>query len=131
MNIDPIWIDEGDALELHRRSLLAHGGASGVRDDTLLASALARPRQHFAYAESVDVVSLAAAYTAGIVRNHPFVDGNKRTGFLAGVLFLELNGYRFHASQDDATEAVLNLAAGSSSEADYEQFLRANSTAVA
>ena len=76
---EPVWIDERDALALHDRLLALHGGAAGLRDDGLLQSALARPQQHFAYAETTDIIDMAAAYTAGIVRNHPFVDGNKRT----------------------------------------------------
>jgi death-on-curing protein len=121
----PIWIDEQDALALHDRLLVLHGGATGLRDAGLLKSALARPRQHFAYARA-DVIDLAAVYTAGIVRNHPFVDGNKRTGFVVGILFLELNGYRFGASEEGAAQAVLELAAGTLEEAGYGAFLRDN-----
>jgi death-on-curing protein len=123
---EPVWIDERDALALHDRLLALHGGASGVRDESLLKSALARSRQHMAYAESPDVVDLATVYTVGIVRNHPFVDGNKRTGFVIGILFLELNGFRFTASQEDAAQAVLGLADGTLSDAGYTAFLRAN-----
>lgn len=123
---EPVWIDERDALALHDRLLALHGGAVGLRDDGLLKSALARPQQHFAYAESPDVVDMAAAYTCGIVRNHPFVDGNKRTGFVVGVLFLELNGYRFNASEEDAAQMVLELASGNLDEAGYIAFLRAH-----
>ena len=72
---------------------------------------------------------MASAYTAGIVRNHPFFDGNKRTGFVAGILFLELNGFRFTASEEDAAQAVLSLAAGQMDEAGYTSFLRANTIA--
>jgi death on curing protein len=122
----PVWIDERDALALHDRLLALHGGAAGVRDDGLLKSALARPQQHFAYAEKPDIIEMATAYTAGVVRNHPFVDGNKRTGFVMGILFLELNGYRFTASEEDATQAVLALAAGTLDEAGYAAFLHAN-----
>lgn len=125
---EPVWIEERDALVLHDRLLALHGGASGVRDGGLLQSALARPRQHSAYAENPDVIDMAAAYTAGIVRNHPFVDGNKRTGFVVGILFLELNGYRFTASEEDATQAVMALAAGSLDEPGYSRFLRANTS---
>ena len=124
---EPVWIDERDALALHDRLLALHGGAAGVRDDGLLKSALARPQQHRAYVGSTDAVELAAIYTAGIVRNHPFMDGNKRTGFVIGILFLELNGYRFNASEEDAAQAVMALAAGKLDEAGYGDFLRANS----
>ena len=124
----PVWIDERDALALHDSLLALHGGAAGLRDDGLLKSALARPRQQFAYAESPDIVDMAAAYTWGIVRNHPFIDGNKRTGFVVGILFLELNGYRFSASEEDAAQAVLKLASGNLDEAGYIAFLRAHAS---
>ena len=127
---DPVWIDERDALALHDRLLALHGGASGVRDDALLKSALARPQQHFAHAEKADIFDMAMLYTAGIVRNHPFMDGNKRTAFVVGILFLELNGHRFTASEEDATQAVLALAAGTLDEAGYGAFLRANVAAA-
>ena len=122
----PLWIDERDTLTLHDRLLALHGGAAGVRDDALLKSALARPQQIDAYADAPDLIDLAAAYTAGIVRNHPFIDGNKRTGFVVGILFLELNGYRFSANEADAAQAVFALAAGTLDEASYAAFLRAN-----
>jgi len=124
---EPLWLEERDALALHDRLLALHGGAAGLRDDALLQSALARPQQIHAYADASDLRDLAAAYTAGIVRNHPFIDGNKRTGFVVGILFLELNGYRFTASEADAAQAVLELAAGTLDEAGYTNFLRANS----
>jgi death-on-curing protein len=93
-------------------------------------SALARPRQHYAYADKSDVVEMAALYTAGMVRNHPFVvpfaGGNKRTGFVIGVLFLELHGFDFKASEADATQAVMTLAAGTLDEAGYAAWLREN-----
>jgi death on curing protein len=124
---EPVWIEKGDALALHDRLLALDGGAAGLRDDGLLESALARPQQHYSYG-SAGILELAAIYTAGILRNHPFVDGNKRTGFLVGILFLELNGYRFHASEEGAVQAVLGLAAGKLDEAGYGAFLRANAT---
>jgi len=124
----PLWIDERDTLTLHDRLLALHGGAAGVRDDALLKSALARPQQIDAYADAPDLIDLAAAYTAGIVRNHPFIDGNKRTGFVVGILFLELNGYRFTASEEDAAQAVLGLAASTLDEQGYAAFLRANAS---
>ena len=122
----PIWIDELDALALHERLLALHGGAAGLRDQGSLQSALARPKQLAAYGDDADLVAMACACTFGIVRNHPFVDGNKRTGFVIGVLFLELNGYRFSASETDAANAVVALAAGNLDEAGYAAFLRAN-----
>jgi death-on-curing protein len=123
---EPIWLDERDALVLHDRLLALHGGASGVRDAGLLASPLARPQQYFSYNEEPGIIHMAALYTAGIVSNHPFVDGNKRTGFVMGVLFLELNGFAFTASEEDAAQAVIALASGALDEASYAAFLAAN-----
>ena len=123
---EPFWIEERDVLAIHGRLLALHGGATGLRDLGLLRSALARPRQHDAYAEASDVVEMAALYTAGILRNHPFVDGNKRTGFVIGVLFLELHGFDLKASEADATQAVMALAAGRLDEAAYTAWLREN-----
>lgn len=123
---EPVWIEERDALALHERLLALHGGTAGIRDATLLSSGLAHPRQRFAYADAVDTIGLASAYTTGIVRNHPFMDGNKRTGFVVGVLFLELNGYRFIASEADAAQAIMSLAAGALDEESFTAFLRAN-----
>ena len=124
----PVWIDERDTLALHDRLLALDGGAAGVRDEGLLKSALARPQQIHAFGDNPDTVQLAAAYTAGIVRNHPFIDGNKRTGFLIGALFLELNGYRLNASEEDATQAVLGLASGTLDEGAFTSWLRGNVT---
>jgi death-on-curing protein len=123
---EPIWIEDDLVLAIHDRLLVEHGGAEGVRDESLLQSALGRPLNHMAYASS-DIIELAAKYTAGIVQNHPFVDGNKRTGFVIGVLFLELNGYRFAASEEAAAQAVIELAGGTMDEKSFSEFLRANS----
>jgi death-on-curing protein len=122
---EPIWVEDDLVFAIHDRQLVEHGGADGVRDEALLRSALGRPLNHFTYG-SPDIVELAARYAAGIVQNHPFVDGNKRTGFVVGVLFLELNGYRFTASEEAAAQAVLELAAGTIDEDGFCQFLRAN-----
>ncbi|MBL8266553.1 type II toxin-antitoxin system death-on-curing family toxin [Steroidobacter sp.] len=124
---EPIWIEADRALAIHEQLLVEHGGGEGVRDNSLLQSALGRPLNHISYANS-DIIELAAKYTAGIVKNHPFVDGNKRTGFVLGVLFLELNGYRFTASEEAAAQAILELAAGALDENGFCEFLRANAT---
>ena len=123
---EPVWLDERDALALHDRLLALDGGAAGVRNVGLLRSALARPQQLRAYGDGPDIIDMAAAYTVGIVSNHPFVDGNKRTAFVVGVLFLEINGHRFTATEEDATQAVLGLAAGTLDEASFTRWLRAN-----
>jgi|SRR6267378_6475673 len=123
---EPIWIDERDALALHDRLIALDGGAPGLRDPGLLQSALARPQQLHSYGDNPDIIDMVVAYLAGIVRNHPFVDGNKRTGFLLGVLFLELNGYRFTASEESAAQAILSLAAGTLDESALAAWLRSN-----
>ena len=122
----PIWIDERDVLTVHDKLLAQHGGMPGLRDRGLLQSALARPRQHYSYAEKIDLIEMAALYTAGIVRSHTFVDGNKRAGFTAGALFLEMNGFAFTASQPDVIQTVLALAAGDLDETGYTEWLRVN-----
>jgi death on curing protein len=124
---EPVWIDLRDALALHDRLLALDGGAEGLSEAGPLDSALARPGHVYAYSDEPGIVTLAASYTAGIVRNHSFVDGNKRTGFLAGVLFLEMNGYRFNASEEDAANAVMGLAAGTLDEAAFAEWLAENS----
>src|ERR1700739_2212165 len=121
-----VWIEERDPLALHDRLPALHGGRPGVRAPDLLKSALARPQQHHVYGDSPDIVDLAAIYTLAILRNHPFVDGNKRTGLLCSVLFLELKSYRFIASDEAAASAVLDAAANKLDQARYIAFLRAN-----
>lgn len=124
---EPVWVDGREARAVHDRLLELEGGPAGLRDVSLLESALARPRQLYAYGDEPDIVRMAAAYMSGIVRNHPFIDGNKRTGFVIGVLFLELNGYRFTATEEDAAQAVMNLAAGTLDESELAAWIRANS----
>ena len=121
------WIDKRLLLLLHDESLSMHGGASGMRDEGLLDSALAPPLNIVAYGEP-DVADLAAAYGFGLAKNHPFIDGNKRAAFLTVGLFLRLNGHRLTATQADATLTMLGLAAGEITEADFAKWLRANST---
>ncbi|MGH7441270.1 MAG: type II toxin-antitoxin system death-on-curing family toxin [bacterium] len=125
---EALWLDRQDLVALHEKLLALHGGGTGIRDLSLLESALARPQQHLSYSEFSDILDLAAAYTTGIVHNHPLVDGNKRVGFVAGVLFLELNGWRFTATEEEAAAAVLALAAGTLNDEGYTKFLRAQSS---
>jgi len=122
---EPFWILKQVVLAAHTQLLAAHGGGEGLRDAALLESGLARPQQHYAYG-SPDIIELAAIYTAGIVRNHPFVDGNKRTGFSIGIAFLELNGFIFEGTEEDVVQAVFALAAGDLDEAGYAKWLRTN-----
>ena len=117
------WVDKRVLLMLHDESLAEHGGASGLRDEGLLDSALARPLNLAAYGDP-DVADLAAAYGFGLAKNHPFVDGNKRAAFLAAGLFMALNGMRLTATQAEATLAVFSLAAGELDEASFAAWLR-------
>jgi death on curing protein len=114
---EPIWIDAIDAVIMHDRELVMHGGSTGVRDSGLLESALARPKNHWAYAETASSLPvLAAALAFGISSNHPFVDGNKRTALVASFAFLDVNGLEVTATQEDAYLTILGLAAGEISE---------------
>src|SRR5688500_1227611 len=124
---EPIWLELQAILILHRESLDEHGGLDGIRDQGLLESALARPRNLFHYERVTDLCRLAAAYGFGIARNHPFNDGNKRAAFISAVLFLGLNGRTFSAPQPDATETVLKLAAGEITEDAFARWLSLHS----
>ena len=119
------WVHREALLLLHDESLAEHGGAAGIRDEGLLDSALARPR-NLALHEHPDAARLAASYAMGLARNHPFMDGNKRAAFLSVGLFLGLNGYRLKVSQVDATWAVLGLAAGEIGEDEFADWIRAH-----
>jgi death-on-curing protein len=123
---EPQWLLRETVLALQERLLAEFGGRRGLRDAGLLDSALARPRQLFAYGKPT-AFELAAAYAYGLIRNHPFLDGNKRIGFTAAVAFLELNGCRFTASEADAALKTLALAARELDEAGYAAWLRENS----
>lgn len=120
---EPRWLAKDLILAIHNRQLAQHGGAAGVRDEGLLESALARPQNRFAYGDC-DVVALAAAYAFGIARNHPFIDGNKRTAFVACELFLTANGYDLVASDEECLAMMLSLAASEVGEADFAAWLR-------
>ena len=111
MNEEPKWLDIDIVLDFHAEQLALFGGADGIRDRGLLESALARPINKFAYGET-GVAVLAAAYGFGIARNHPFIDGNKRTALASMIVFLGLNGIDLDAPQDAATAMLLSLAAG-------------------
>jgi death-on-curing protein len=123
---EPHWLTRSECLLLHDMMLDQYGGCSGIRDAGLLESALARPQQLHHYGKPT-MPEMAAAYTAGIVKNHPFLDGNKRTGFMMGAGFLERNGYEFLASETEVVIRTLALAAGEMSEAAYADWLKANS----
>jgi len=122
---EPLWLNREDCLGIHDMMLSQHGGLSGVRDEGLLLSAIAKPQDHFAYG-SESLVVMAASYAAGIVLNHPFLDGNKRTGFMTGVTFLDLNGLELTATEESAVQNTVALASGQLTEADYADWLAAN-----
>ncbi|MDR3553772.1 MAG: type II toxin-antitoxin system death-on-curing family toxin [Syntrophobacteraceae bacterium] len=111
---------------MHGEQIAGHGGSPGIRDAGLLSSAPARPQNQAVYGDS-SVFDLAAAYAFGIIRNHPFVDGNKRTGFLAAYVFLNLNGWELMASEAETVAAVLALAANEMEEADFAGWLKSRS----
>ena len=120
-----VWIDRMLALALHERQLSEHGGGEGVRDESLLESALARPQQLFAYGKQPpDLPALAASLAYGLARNHPFVDGNKRTAAVACELFLALNGATLQADNVELYPVYLSLAEGSLAENELADWLR-------
>ncbi len=125
---DWVWLPRPVIEALHDRLLADHGGPVGVRDEGLLESALFRPRHLAAYG-APDVCDLAAAYAGGLARNHPFVDGNKRTAFMAAYVFLARNGRRLTAPEADATHTMMALAAGDMDESAFAVWLRHNSVA--
>jgi death-on-curing protein len=123
---EPYWLTREECLALHEMMLSQYGGSEGLRDENMLESTLAKPRQLFAYGKPT-LSDLAASYVFGVVKNHPFIDGNKRTGFMLGAGFLERNGYEFHASEAEAAVRTLALAAGEMSEKEFAAWLKANS----
>lgn len=121
---EPRWIAREALIQLHGESIATFGGSLGLRDEALLESALARPRNLFAYEPDADIARLAACYGVAIAKNHPFVDGNKRAAFLALGVFLMLNGFRLVADQAAATLMMLSVAAGAASEDDLTDWLQ-------
>ncbi len=123
---EPYWLTRDECLSLHDMMLSHYGGIVGVRDHNMLESALAKPQQLFHYGKPT-MAELAAAYSSGIVKNHPFLDGNKRTGFMMGAGFLERNGYEFHANETETVLRTLALAAGEMTETAYAEWFKVNS----
>ncbi len=120
------FLDREIILAIHEMQLAEHGGAIGIRDEGLLESALARPLNRAAYEAKADVAALAASYAFGLAKNHPFLDGNKRTAYVAMELFLADNGFALTASDEESLIAMLNLAAGETSEDDFAEWIRTN-----
>lgn len=127
----PLWVSEPLTLAIHGRQISEHGGDGGIRDATLLSSALAKPRNFFEYSpHEADIARLAAAYLYGFVNNHPFVDGNKRTGLAVSSVFLRLNGQRLTAPLPELYAIVMATASGEIDEEEIAQFVRAHIQAM-
>lgn len=122
---EPVWVRRDVVLAFHDMLLSRHGGGEGIRDEGMLESALGKPVNRFHY-DKPSLCQLAASYGFGLIKNHPFVDGNKRIGFATAVLFLELNGKRFVATEVDAVLKTLALAAGEMDEAAFTEWLMDN-----
>ena len=126
---EPHWLLDATVPAIHRRQLAEHGGLDGIRDPGMLSSALARPKNLFAYGSPPpDIAALAASYAYGIARNHPFVDGNKRTAFVACDTFLRLNGDSIAATQIEKYEVFLGLAEGNIGEEMLAEWIRTHMT---
>lgn len=119
---EPIWLNRDDALGIHEMMLSQHGGSAGLRDEGLLLSALAKPQNRFAYG-STSLPEMAGSYAAGVVLNHPFVDGNKRTGFMLAATFLEINGFEMTSTETSVVQSTVALASGQMTEAQYASWL--------
>jgi death on curing protein len=123
VRVEPVWLDADIALAIHDRQLAEHGGGVGVRDAGMLESALSRPLNQWTYGED-DRCALAAAYAFGVAKNHPFVDGNKRTAWVLARLFLALNDVSLLFTSEEAITTVLALAAGELSEEEMTDWFR-------
>lgn len=124
---EPQWLSRIVVDAIQNDQLREHGGLPGIRDENVLESALARPQQRWHYAEETEIAALAAAYGFGLVKNHPYRDGNKRIGFLAMVTFLGLNGHDFKATDADVVAEILSLADGRVSEEELADWIRQHS----
>ena len=127
MTDKPVWITEEIVLAIHARQITEHGGSAGIRDKSLLQSALARPRQLYAYGDaSPDIAALAASLAYGIAKNHPFVDGNKRTAAVLCELFVVINGSNLEAGDEEMLSVFLSLAEGSLEETELANWIRSH-----
>jgi death-on-curing protein len=126
---EPVWIELREVLAAHSEQLAAYGGSDGVRDRTLLESAIAKPLNVFAYGEP-DILDLAASYAFGLARNYAFIDGNKRTAASISLGFLYINGWDIQAEKEDEYFAFLHLAEGTLSEQEMAAWFRAHAVAI-
>jgi len=122
----PVWMNREECLAIHELTLAQHGGLAGVREEGMLESALSKPQNLLAYGTPT-LADMAASYAAGIILNHPFLDGNKRTGFMVAAVFLEVNGRTLTATEESVVENTMALAAGALKESGYAAWLKANS----
>lgn len=127
---EPFWILYEAVLSIHNMLLAEHGGLQGVRDSKLLDSALSRPRQRFSYDDNASLFELAASYSYGLARNHPFLDGNKRIALTVGAVFLELNGYSLNATEAAAVIIFEQLASGSLDEDSLSNWFQDSSISI-
>ena len=127
---EPVWVLDNVVVAVQQILLAEHGGTPGIRDEALLNSALAKPKQRFAYEPESSIFELAASYSFGIANNHPFVDGNKRTAFTVAVIFLELNGVSLDAPEPEVVIFFENLASGNLTEYELAEWLSGNCVAI-
>jgi len=127
---EPIWVEKPEVLVIHSMQLAEHGGSDGLRDERLLESALGKPRNVFAYDPAATIFRLAASYAFGLSRNHPFMDGNKRTALVVSEGFLRLNGYKVVSPPEEKYFTFLGLAEGTVSEEELTAWFEAHSAAI-
>ncbi len=129
MKEEPTWILDEVIVAIHNRQLAEHGGGTGLRDKGLLESALNAPKTKFHYEQS-SIEACAACYAFSIAKNHPFVDGNKRTAYICMLLFLKLNGYELEATTEEKIKIMLNLAAGNVDQSELSEWLKKHSVKI-
>jgi death on curing protein len=127
---EPVWVSRRAVLALHSEQLAEHGGSDGIRDESLLDSALAKAQNVFAYDETATVFRLAASYAFGIARNHAFIDGNKRTSLVVSILFLNRNGWDVEAPKEEVYDTFLGMAEGRVAEQELAEWFSAHSAAI-
>ncbi|MFV1982778.1 MAG: type II toxin-antitoxin system death-on-curing family toxin [Thiohalomonadales bacterium] len=129
--IEPVWVLDQVVISVHNILLSEHSGSPGIRDEALLDSALAMPKQRFAYEPESSIFELAASYSFGLAKNHPFIDGNKRIAFTVAAIFLELNGFSFHAPESEVVIFFENLASSNITEKELADWFNASSNSIA
>ena len=128
---EPVWVLDQVVISVHQMLLAEHGGSSGIRDEALLHSALARPKQRIAYEPESPIFELAASYSFGLAKNHPFTDGNKRIALTVAAIFLELNGFSFTAPESEVVIYFENLASSKITENELAGWFKASSNSIA